>query len=66
MAVTENTSDDLELDQKFGIATKHVVADWDNNLEITFYELIKDSDFINKVKKEGLTWNGRQYLSAFD
>ena len=66
MAVTVNTSDNLELDHSFGIATKHVAADWDNKLEITFYELIKDSDFINKVKNEGLTWNGRQYLSAFD
>lgn len=71
--VIKAPSDDGELNYNFGILTKNVEDDWDNKLEVTFYQVIKEddadpskADFIKKVKDEGLTWNGRQYLSAFD
>lgn len=54
----------------FGILTEHVSFDWDNKLEVTFYEKFQldgdNEDFIEKVKTEGFSWNGRSYLSAFD
>jgi hypothetical protein len=43
-----------------------VSFDWDNKLEVTFYEKFQLADFIEKVKTEGFSWNGRSYLSAFD
>jgi len=47
-----------------------VSFDWDNKLEVTFYEKFQldgdNEDFIEKVKTEGFSWNGRSYLSAFD
>jgi hypothetical protein len=47
-----------------------VSFDWDNKLEVTFYEMFKldedNEDFVDKVMKEGVSWNGRSYLSAFD
>ena len=71
--VIKAPSDDGELNYNFGILTKNVEDDWDNKLEVTFYQVIKEddadpskADFIKKVKDEGLTWYGRQYLSAFD
>lgn len=71
--VTKAQDDEGKLNYNFGILTKNVKADWDNKLEVTFYQVIKEddadpskADFIKKVKDEGLTWNGRQYLSAFD
>ena len=69
MAVSENHYDNIENknNHSFGILTKHVTADWNNKLEVTFYQVIKgNDDLINKVKNEGLTWNGRQYLSTID
>merc|ERR1711902_360118 len=48
--------DDSE-DYRFGIVTKHVKADWNDLLEVTFYETVKDS---------GIVWQGRQYITAFD
>ena len=56
----------------FGIVKKHVTADWDDKLEVTFYQVIKETDFdptkefFKKIREEGLNWNGRLYLSAFD
>lgn len=54
----------------YGILTEHVSFDWDNKLEVTFYEMFKldgdNEDFVDKVMKEGVSWNGRSYLSAFD
>jgi len=71
--VTKAPSHDGKLNYNFGLLTKNTKADWDNKLEATFYQVIKEDDedpskaaFIKKVKDEGLTWNGRQYLSAFD
>ena len=53
----------------FAILTSHVTADWDSKLEVTFYQEILDddinADFI-KLVKEGFSWNGRSYLSAYD
>ena len=54
----------------YGILTEHVSFDWDNKLEVTFYEMFQldadNADFIDKVHSKGFSWNGRSYLSAFD
>ena len=54
----------------YGILTEHVSFDWNNKLEVTFYEMFQldgdNEDFIEKVKTDGFSWNGRSYLSAFD
>jgi len=60
--------DDSE-DYRFGIVTKHVKADWNDLLEVTFYQKLnikENQAFYETVKDSGIVWQGRQYITAFD
>jgi len=63
------TKIDENKDYNFGIVTKHVKADWNDMLQVTFYQKLnikQYQDYYNTVKDDGIIWQGRQYLAAFD
>jgi len=63
------TKTDENKDYNFGIVTKHVKADWNDMLQVTFYQKLnikQNQDYYNTVKDDGIIWQGRQYLAVFD